>query len=113
MAMAPLFQTPLALSCRMSQSITFDTVRKIGLTLPNVEESTTFGVPALKVRGKLMVCPAINKSAERNTLAVMVDFDRRDELMAEAPGIYYVTDHYVDHPCVLVRLSKIDSEALK
>ena len=61
----------------MSKKITFDTVRTIGLALPNVEESTAYGVPALKVGGKLMACPAINKSAEPNTLAVFVDFDRR------------------------------------
>src|SRR5215467_1529028 len=97
----------------MSKKITFDTVRKIGLALPNVEESTAYGVPALKVGGKLMACPAINKSAEPNTLAVFVDFDRRAELLAEAPNIYYLTDHYVDGPCVLVRLSQIDHEALK
>ena len=97
----------------MPRRITFDTVRKIGLALPGVEEATAYGVPALKVGGKLMAGPAINKSAEPNTLGVMVDFDRRDELLGEAPDIYYVTDHYADHPCVLVRLSQIDQEALK
>src|ERR1700732_4694664 len=35
----------------------FDTVRKIGLALPGVEESTAYGSPALKVHGKLLaVC---------------------------------------------------------
>jgi hypothetical protein len=103
----------LGLPYRMPQKITFDTVRKIGLALPGVEESTAYGAPALKVSGKLMACPAINKSAEPNTLGVMVDFDRRAELLAEAPNTYYLTDHYADHPCVLVRLSQIDNEALK
>jgi hypothetical protein len=97
----------------MPQRITFDTVRKIGLALPGVEESTAYGTPALKIGGKLMACTAINKSAEPNTLAVFVDFDRRAELLAEAPHTYYVTDHYADHPCVLVRLWQIDHEALK
>lgn len=46
-------------------------------------------------------------------LAVFVDFDRRAELLAEAPDTYYLTDHYADHPCVLVRLSQIDPEALQ
>ena len=97
----------------MPQKITFDIVRKIGLALPNVEESTAYGTPVLKVGGKLMACPAINKSAEPNTLCVMVDVDRRDEMLAEAPNVYYVTDHYTGHPCVLVRLSQINQEALK
>ena len=37
-------------------SINFDTVRKIGLALPGVEESTAFGNPALKLHGKLLAC---------------------------------------------------------
>jgi hypothetical protein len=83
------------------------------LALPGVEEGTAYGTPALKVGGKLMACVAINKSAEPNTLGVIVDFDRRAELLTEAPNTYYLTDHYADHPCVLVRLSQIDKEALK
>jgi hypothetical protein len=30
-----------------------ETVRKIGLALPDVEEGTTYGTPALKIRGQL------------------------------------------------------------
>jgi hypothetical protein len=97
----------------MPSKITFDTVRKIGLSLPGVEESTAYGVPCLKIGGQIMVCPAINKSAEPGTLGVRVDFDRRAELLAGDPDTYYLTDHYADHPCVLVRLSKIDLEALQ
>jgi hypothetical protein len=37
-------------------TINFDTVRKIGLALPGVEESTAYGSPALKVHGKLLAC---------------------------------------------------------
>jgi hypothetical protein len=93
--------------------IDFDTVRKIGLGFPGVEESTMYGSPALKVRGKLMVCIAINKSAEPGSLGVMVDFDRRAELLEGAPDVYYLTDHYVNYPCVLVRLARIDGDALR
>src|SRR5262245_35257519 len=73
----------------MATKITFDTVRKIGLRLPGVEESTTYGVTSLKVDGKLLTCPAINKSAEPNSIVIRLDFDRRDDLLAEAPDTYY------------------------
>jgi hypothetical protein len=36
----------------------FDPVRKFGLTLPDVEEGTMFGTPALRVRGKMFACIA-------------------------------------------------------
>jgi hypothetical protein len=43
---------------------------------------------------------------------VSVDFDQRAELMAAAPDLYYLTDHYVNYPVVLVRLSRIHPDAL-
>jgi len=93
--------------------IDFDTVRTIALGLADVDESTMYGSPAFKVRGELLTSIAINKSAEPNTLAVRIDFDRRAELLAEAPDVYYLTDHYVNYPVVLVRLSRIQLDALR
>ena len=93
--------------------VTFDTVKKIGLALPGVEESTTYGASSLKVGGQLLTCPAINKSAEPNSIMVRVPLEQRSEMIAEAPETYYVTDHYVNYPCVLVRLSHIEPDALK
>ena len=97
----------------MSSKISFDTVCKIGLTLPDVEESATYGAKSLKVRGKMLTCPAIHKSAEPGSIVVRIDFGQRAELIAEAPDTYYLTDHYVNYPSVLVRLSRIDEQALR
>ena len=94
-------------------TIDFDTVRNIGLALPGVEESTAYGSPALKVHGKLMACIAVNRSAEPGSLGVCVDFDDRAELLAAAPDIYYVTDHYVPYNVVLVRLSRVNRDVLR
>src|SRR5262249_23646624 len=96
-----------------SKALNFEKVREIALTLPDVQESTLHGAPSLKVRGRLLARPAIHKSAEPDTLAVRIDRDRRAELMAAEPDIYYVTDHYVDYPTVLVRLSRIHRDALR
>ena len=93
--------------------IDFHVVRKLALALPDVEESTIHGVPSLKVRGKLLACPALHRSAEPDTLAVRIDFDTRTELIANKPGVYYVTDHFVGYPMVLVRLKMIDRRTLK
>jgi hypothetical protein len=97
----------------MPNKIDFDTVRKVGLALPDVEESTSYGAPSLKVRGQLLTCPAIHKSAEPGSIVIRVDFDQRAGLLAEAPDTYYLTDHYVNYPAVLVRLSRIRREALR
>ena len=93
--------------------IDFDTVRNIGLALPGVEESTAYGFPALKVHGKLLACVPASRSAESGSLVVRVDFDDRDELLAAAPDVYYVTDHYVDYNAVLVRMSRVNPDMLR
>ena len=92
---------------------TFDDVRTIGLGLPDVEEATMYGAPALKVRGKLLACMASHKSAEPGSLVVRIDFDQRDALIADDPRIYYVKPHYEGYAAVLVRLALIDRDALR
>jgi hypothetical protein len=91
----------------------FDKVRKIGLSFPGVQESTSWGQPALKIGGKMFACMASHRSAEPGSLVVLIDFPRREELLAEAPHLYYLTDHYVGYPSVLVRLAKIRLDALR
>ena len=44
---------------------------------------------------------------------VRVGFDDRAELLAAAPDVYYVTDHYLNYSAVLVRLSRITPDVLK
>ncbi len=94
-------------------TIDFDAVRKIGLALPGVEESTAYGSPALKVRGKLLACVPTHHSAEPGSLMVRVDFYDRAELLAAAPDVYYVTDHYLNDTSVLVRLSRVTPDVLR
>jgi hypothetical protein len=96
-----------------SSRIDFDTVRKIGLALPDVEESTAYESPALKVRGKLLACVPVNRSVDPGSLAVRVDFDDRADLLAAAPDVYYVTDHYLNYSAVLVRLSRVTPDVLR
>lgn len=95
------------------KQVDFDVVRKIAMALPDVEESNNMRGTSLKLRGKLLTCQAINKSAEPNSLVVRIDPDRRAELIAAVPDIYYVTDHYVKHPAILVRLSRINLASLE
>jgi hypothetical protein len=100
-------------SRRPTKRDSFDPVRTFGLALPDVEEGTMFGTPALKVRGKMFACMASHKSAEPNTLVVRMPFDQRDELIATDPSTYYLTDHYVGYTSVLVRLARVHPDALR
>jgi hypothetical protein len=90
----------------------FEIVRRLALRLPGIEESTMYGLPALKAGGQLVACLAVHKSAEPRTLVVCVPIPEREDLVAADPATYYLTDHYVDSPSVLVRLDRIQEDAL-
>ena len=93
--------------------MTFAGVRAIGLKLTGAEEGTSWGTPALKVGGKMFACIASHKSAEPNTLVVYIDLAQREALIADDPGTYYLKEHYVNYPVVLVRLSRVHPDAMR
>ena len=83
--------------------MTFDDIRNIALPWPEVEDGTSYGTPALKVRKKLLV-----RLREDGDSLVMpgVPFEERDMLMESQPKVFYFTDHYRDYPMVLIRLAE-------
>jgi hypothetical protein len=84
-------------------AMTFNDIRTIALAWPEVEDGTSYGTPALKVRKKMLV-----RLREDNDSLVMpsVPQDEREMLVERRPKIFYFTDHYKDYPIVLLRLSK-------
>jgi hypothetical protein len=62
---------------------TFAAVEAIGRALPDVEVTTAWGQPALKVHGKMFVCIASHKSAEPHSLVVMMAVADRDALVED------------------------------
>jgi hypothetical protein len=85
----------------------------VGLSLPDVEATRKYdGSPMLKVGGCFMAGLATHRSAEPETLVVRVGFEERGWLLEDAPETYYLKDYYRSYPVVLVRLSRIDRDAL-
>src|ERR1700710_1198429 len=84
--------------------MTFDDVRKFALLWAEVDDGTSYGTPALKVRKKLLV-----RLREDGDSLVMpgVPPEERDMLVENSPSVFYFTDHYRDYPIVLIRLSKV------
>ena len=98
----------------MKTRVTFETVTRIGLTLPGVAAATKYdGSPVLRIDGCFLAGIATHPSAEPGSLVVRVDLDQRELLLEEAPDTYYVTDFYRRYPLVLVRLSRVDRAALQ
>ena len=92
----------------------FAIVRELGLALPGVTAATRYdGAPVLKRGGAFMAALAMDPAAEPDTLIVRCAAEDRQYLLDEAPETYYLTDDHQKHPVVLVRLSRIDREALR
>jgi hypothetical protein len=71
--------------------------------LPEVERSTYYRYPALKVRGRF-----IAGSKDPDVLVLSVDLGSRDVLLRADPDTFFITDHYRDSKAVLVRLSSVE-----
>ena len=93
---------------KRAEAVTYDTVRRIALTFPDVAEGMSYGTPALKVKGKLFV----RLRDELDSIVLKMSFARREALMAEDPETYYITEHYLKYEWLLVRLSKVRPQAL-
>ena len=76
----------------------------LALRLPGVEESTSYGTPSLKVKGKIM---SRLRSEAEGALALRCDFLDRQILLQAAPRVFFITDHYANYQMILVRLSKV------
>jgi hypothetical protein len=88
--------------------MSFEHARAIAHALPGVQDGSSYGTPALKIRGKLLA--RMHQSID--CLVLRADFLDRQILMQAAPDAFFITDHYRDHPWVLLRFSAVDKGAL-
>lgn len=77
-------------------------------SLPGIEESTSYGTRAIKVKGKLIV----RLKEDDETIVLKMSFVVRDLLLHEQPDVFFLTDHYKDWPMVLVRLKTAKKKQL-
>ena len=85
--------------------MTFEEVRAMALALPQVEEATSYGTPAFRVRKRLIA----RLHDEGEALVVKVDPQEREALLATQPDAFFITDHYRDSPTwILARLADVD-----
>ena len=94
--------------------LTLDDVREIVLSMPEVEETTAYGMPAFKAGGKRFAGQPIDRAGvDPNSLGVHMSFEERDRRIASEPNVYYLIEHFVKYPAVLVRLANISRGELR
>ena len=79
-------------------------------------EATCCGEPILELGvglrdGKLW--KFLREVLRRSKEKARIGFAQRDEMIATEPDTYYLKDHYVNYPVVLVRLSRVHADALR
>lgn len=82
----------------------WERLTELGRELPEVEEDTWYGTPALKVRGKGFVRL---KEDGQSVVFILENVDEQEFLIEAQPDIYYITDHYRGWPAVLARLARL------
>ncbi len=89
--------------------VTFETVSAVAQELlPGVVEATSYGTPALKVRGKLIA--RLREDGE--TLVLRMDLVSREYVLRSNPELWCLTEHYRDYPYVLLRLPVVERRHL-
>jgi len=88
----------------------WDDVVALACELPEVTVSTSYGTPALKVRGKLLT----RLRPELDSLVFLdVPLDEREMLIEANPSVFHTTPHYDGHASVLARLSRLEPSTVQ
>jgi hypothetical protein len=92
-----------------NQDTDFERVTRLATEagLPEIGPGTSYGTPALQVRGKMFV-----RIKEAGILVVMCALEEKAMLIELAPEFYFETDHYKGWPAMLVRLDVIGDRDL-
>jgi len=86
-----------------ARGVSWAAVRKLFLSLPGVTEGISYRTPAFHVDRKLLA--RLREDGEN--LVVRIGLEERETLMAADPETFHITDHYLGHPWVLVRLARV------
>jgi hypothetical protein len=94
---------------RPKRGVSFEQVCALGLKLPGVQRSSSYGTPALKVKGSLFA----RLKEDGETLVLKVDMMSRDHMLRAQPDRFYITDHYREYPWILLRLARVTEPEMR
>jgi hypothetical protein len=103
---------------------TWNDVRRIARTLPEVTEETSFGNAAWKVKKKLFAWERPLRKSDLNVLGdaapagailgLRTDgLEMKEALLSHDRGVFFTTPHFDGYPAVLVQLDRISTTELK
>ncbi len=95
------------------------TVRRLALTLPEVEAGDSDDSLTVSVHGKGLAWPYLARAKPKarrevvpGVLAVRCRMEKKELLLEAAPEVFFDDDHYRGYPAILVRLAAIGEAEL-
>ncbi len=89
--------------------ITPEQVSAVACALPGVVEGPSYGTPGFRVGKQLFA--RLHQDGE--SLVIWMDPAERAMRMRANPETFYITDHYLNYPWMLVRLSRVSLDDLR
>jgi len=89
---------------------TWEDVVRLASELPEVEASTWYRTPALKVAGKGF---ARLRTEAEGGLVVMCGLDEKAALLDSGDAAFFTTPHYDGHGSIIVDLDRVDVDQLR
>ena len=96
-------------SRKLPPKLSLAAIRRVALSLPGVEEGTSYGTPAWRA-GKRMLA-RLHQDGE--SIVLKIGNETRDHLLQADPETFFVTDHYRGYPMVLARLDRLSAADLR
>lgn len=87
----------------------WDEVSAFALTLPDSELSSSYGKPAVKIRGKAFLFTG----REPGSFGVASPLAEKELLMETDPATFWESAHYRGWPAVLIRYDSADRERIE
>ena len=86
----------------VNTGLTYEAFVQLGLALPGAVESTSYRTHALKAQGKLLA----RLTEAGQTVGLRSAWSTRVERKPVSTAVFYLTEHYREHPWVLMCLDK-------
>ena len=85
------------------------TIRKVALSFAGVEEGTSYGTPAFRLKEHLLA----RLHQDGCSIMLKIGFEAREHLMRADPETFFITDHYRRTPSVLAPLDQLTVDDLR
>jgi hypothetical protein len=84
--------------------------KKIALSFPGAHEKSSYGHPSVFIEKKFFT----RLRVEDDSIVLIVgSIDEREMMIESDPKTFHITDHYRNHPSVLVRIARLDTKTLR